>query len=318
MQPGPYTRGLAHGLDGVAVTLARHGHLEEATKLANRLVAEPFNPLAPWWESGAAGIAAAYLELAHLLQREDLMYHGLRAVDQLSKMISTGGPLPGYTAGLLSGWAGVALALLRCSQLVNTHQEELLALAATTLRREKEGCIWIRETFMGQHDGKLLPYLGQGSAAAGIAAKSLEQNGVTTSDFSQMLTGVHKALQPLLVANGGLLFGRSGLMTTLSILDSHSIILPEMAQQLSWYTVTTQHMKALPASIEDNVLFTLGEHYWRCSTDLGTGAAGYVLALHPDRRRLLSEVLLLPRFHEPDTECDKALGTRNPKGGEQA
>ena len=273
---GPFPRGLGDGVDGVAWALAELGEIDTTERLVDRFVAGPAaDPPAPvpWWRHGSAGRAPALAALGRCLGRDDLLRAARADADALVAAVRGPEAQPtGYRPGLCAGWSGIGLALLGLQDLV----PDAVPLAHAALEREllatevRGGCLLAR-------DGRaLLPYLGAGSAAAGLlAARLLAQPDLPepAREVQRLTVEAARACcaRPV-VSFAGLLTGRAGLLAVLDELSAgHDPMVAEHRRRLDWHTV------ALAGGTSG--LGVLGEYNLRCSADLATGAAGVLAAL---------------------------------------
>jgi len=283
---GPFPRGFGDGVDGVAWALAELGEVAAAERLVDRLVTGPAAPV-PWWRHGSAGRAPALAALGVRLGRDDLLHAARADADALVAAVRAPQVPTGYRPGLCAGWSGIGLALLA----LRDHVPDALPLAHTALEREllateiRGGCLLAR-------DGRaLLPYLGAGSAAAGLLAARL----LAEPDLPEYARGTtHRTVEAAraccarpVVSFAGLLTGRAGLLAVLDELSGGADpMVAEHRRRLDWHTV--------PLAGSPSGRGVLGEHNLRCSADLATGAAGVLTALAARPGRGLTALLGLP------------------------
>ncbi|WP_030527219.1 hypothetical protein [Phycicoccus jejuensis] len=304
--------GLADGADGIALCLARLGEREAARTLVGRWADR--ESASPWWSRGSAGRALAHAELAGLLDEPALVASALGLAADTLEAVEADVPPPGARAGLLDGWAGVGLALLRVAELVDRHAGDgvsprLRAAAALAMRRE---CAAVRAragAWLASDGNRVMPYLGTGSAALGLLAAALggrHEPGIPPSDSApdpaavtpgEAVTGVVRALELRSVAGAGLLHGRAGLLATLAVVAPDHPGVTLHRERLGWYTVPVSATSRREHPLAGDADLLLGEQNIRCSADLGSGSAGAVLVSDEDvvrMARTVTQVLALP------------------------
>jgi hypothetical protein len=287
---GPFPRGFGDGVDGVAWALAELGATDTAEQLVDRFVmgatATPPAPV-PWWRHGSAGRAPALAALGRRLGRDDLLRAAGADAAALVAAVRAPEVPTGYRPGLCAGWGGIGLALLGLRGLV----PDAVLLAHTALERElaatevRGGCLLAR-------DGRaLLPYLGAGSAAAGLLAARLLTEPDLPDDTREVQRRAAEAARACcarpVVSFAGLLTGRAGLLAVLDeITGGADPMVAEHRRRLDWHTV--------PLASSGSGRGVLGEHNLRCSADLATGAAGVLAALAARPGHQVSALLGLP------------------------
>ncbi|MBR7742510.1 hypothetical protein KC207_04310 [Phycicoccus sp. BSK3Z-2] len=304
--------GLGDGAEGVALCLSMLGEDDASRTVLERWADR--SGACPWWSRGAAGRAVALAELSARLDDPSLAATALGLATEVLEAVETDVPPPGHRAGLLDGWAGVGLALLRVAELTagappgpgadltgpggaplgpDGVAARLRAGARAALRRET-GAVRVSAGAWLTGDGRrVMPYLGTGSAALGLLAAALGEDG-----DPEAVRGVRLACSLRSVAGAGLLHGRAGLLATLTLLAPDDPVVATHRRRLAWYTVPAhatgrrEHPEAAEADL------VLGDQNMRCAADVGSGAAGVLLVADPDPRRAagaFSDLLCLPR-----------------------
>ena len=281
---GPSARlGLYDGLHGIAHVLHRLDHREEALKLVDRCLGEPWEQTGDDLSGGLAGIG---LSLAHLadvaddpalddaaLRATELVADRLGAVDDVAE--SSGGAHP--LAGLLHGSAGRALLFVRMFE--RTAEPALLDHAATALRQDLRRCV--RREGHGQlhvNEGwRTLPYLALGSAGIGLVLRRYLACR-HDDELADALAAIRDAACAPFYVQSGLFNGRAGMVLYLADScrasarkEAPAGVEPDLADQvrrLSWHALTHHGQLAFP-----------GDQLLRLSMDLATGSAGVLLAL---------------------------------------
>lgn len=257
--PGPpeqARRGLALGIDGVALTLALLGREDQAAVMIDRVgVALPRSES---WDEGASGCALALVELGSRLGRPDLLERGVAGLASVRAALDAGST---KAPGLRRGWAGVALALLRAAVFLPELDEVYRDDARAALELEVES--------LDRHHarpGMPRPDLSLGTGASALVTvvsrhpEPGERLLKVTRSWSAMIT----ADQPAAV---GLMHGLAG--HVLAAGSTHTVDATG-ADPGSWarsFFVRTSTGWSV-----------LGEARLRCSDDLATGTAGVIAA----------------------------------------
>ncbi|MEO9092905.1 MAG: hypothetical protein ABI249_04895 [Ornithinibacter sp.] len=322
----PYlTPGIADGAEGVALCLARIGELDAARTVIERWGGRPGT--LPWWARGTAGRAAAHCELARLLGDPSLTATALTLSTDALEAVERAVPPPGHCGGLLDGWAGVGLALLRVAEHLEAGFGAPEGATASRLRAGAHRALELESAAVKVRGGawmttdghRVMPYLGVGSAALGLlavalggragraghaAVPSVRSGPVVTAASADparldaVVDGVIGALRLSAVASSGLLHGRAGIVLALGCLAPDDPAVRLHQHRIGWHTlpVTTTSRRAHPLASDADLV--LGDQNLRAAADLGTGAAGVLLALDTDIRQASSralELLALPR-----------------------
>ncbi len=274
----PRVRGLADGLDGLALGLALLGDLEAATDLV--IGAPAATSPAPWWYSGRAGLALASAEIAHLTDDARLWNHAEEHVAQTVTALDAGNEVAGLRPGLFRGWSGVALALLRIAELAEDGAlaDTCLQAAARALRRERDHLVPAGTGLFGRDGGRLMPFLGVGSAAFGYAAaaQTVRPSGDSWVDE---VAQVASTMRVPVVLGSGITQGRAGNLLVLSAIAPGDPAVEAHRRRLAWHTLPGSATTTMTDHADAD--FALGEQNLRCSLDLATGSAGVLLATSP-------------------------------------
>ncbi|MFJ8040002.1 class III lanthionine synthetase LanKC [Kitasatospora sp. NPDC096147] len=271
--------GLYDGLHGAALTLHRLGHTEQALDA----VARAGRPTTPGLRAGLAGVGLALHQLA-LATGDGGLEDELRTV---TERLAAALDAPWTGAGLLTGPSGAAAYFLERYR----HQDDpaLLELAARALRADLAHCATSEEGAVNLKDGtRLLPYLGTGSGGIGLVLGRYLRHR-PDEEFATALDGILYAARAGFTLYGDLFAGRAGL---LALLTEHrdrpgtEELIERHVRRLSWHAVP--HGGGLA--------FT-GEQLYRLSTDLATGSAGVLLALHAAAGAPLALPGLSPAAH---------------------
>ncbi|WP_329421177.1 class III lanthionine synthetase LanKC [Streptomyces sp. NBC_01693] len=268
--------GLYEGLPGAALVLSLLGRAEQG-----RTVWERATSLAPATDSadlftGRAGTALAALRMARAdgaAPDPRLVDDALRTARDLDRLVRgeqvDGMRLPG-SAGLLRGLSGAALLLLELHTL--TGEDWLRRAARTALGREAGHLVTMDDGSLQVKDGQRhLLYLGQGSSGVALVSQ-LYTARYEDEELSALIPGVAQGCAMEFVREPGLFTGRAGLAAAAGQLDPVTRTGPGVlasVRNLAWHLVADGDRLLVPGS-------TLR----RFSADLGTGAAGLLLALH--------------------------------------
>ncbi|MYX85880.1 MULTISPECIES: lanthionine synthetase C family protein, partial [unclassified Streptomyces] len=203
-----------------------------------------------------------------------------RTASDLARL-ARGETVPGLTAppsaGLLRGLSGAALLHLELYEL--TGERHLLDSARDILHREAAHCVRMPGGSVQVKDGRRhLLYLDQGSGGFALVARAYLDHREDPL-LSGLLPGVRQGCVLEFVREPGLFTGRAGLTATAHALDTapadgpaRTAPAPDVlasVRNLTWHLVQ-----------RDDRLLVPGAGLRRFSTDLATGSAGLLLALH--------------------------------------
>ncbi|MCP2259035.1 Protein kinase domain-containing protein [Streptoalloteichus tenebrarius] len=267
-RPGFYT-----GLHGVAFTLDQLGRRAAALSVLDRAVELMSGGVpARGLFGGLAGIGLNLLHFGHATDDVVLRRSALVVADQLADQMvgadERGDPSP--RAGLAHGGAGIALFFLHCYR--DTLDTAFLDLAATALRADLARCrVGAGGALHVVEGGDALPSLHSGAAGIGLVLREFLRHR-HDERFAHALDRVRRTCRVQSVAFPGLFSGHAGLLATAAVLgDQPPLANPAVRahlRRLSWHAEFHRGRLAFP-----------GEQLFRLSTDLGTGAAGVLLAL---------------------------------------
>ncbi|MGR8010696.1 class III lanthionine synthetase LanKC [Streptomyces hypolithicus] len=288
--------GFYDGLAGTAWTLHRLGHPERALELADIVLGQPWDSIAPDLHSGLSGVGLALGSLAAATGESALHDAAVRCADLVAGSLKSGPE--SVRAGLLHGASGPALLFLRLYE--RTGDRGLLDLAADALRRDLARCVTSEGGALQVSEGwRTMPYLGAGSVGIGmviddfLARTGGREGRDEYDDFEQARHGILAAAQATFYAQPGLLRGAAGMVLHLSrtTTDSPGAGAASVRRQIS---ALGSHAMAYRGE-----LAFPGEQMMRLSMDLATGTAGCLLALAaaaPDSRAHLP---FLPPLQRP-------------------
>ncbi|WP_331770669.1 class III lanthionine synthetase LanKC (plasmid) [Embleya sp. NBC_00888] len=261
--------GFYDGLAGVAWTLDRLGHREQALELVDLILAQDRGTLARDLHSGLAGLGLALDALAASTGEHALQAHAFACAEELAERTRSE-PAP-TRAGLLYGATGSALLYLRLYERVG--ESSLLDAAAEALRRDLARCvIAVGGTLQVDEGRRTMPYLGAGSVGIGMVLDDYLAHRAD-AEFEAARGEIVRAAQARFYAQPGLFRGAAGMVLHLSrtTTEEPGIEPADIRRQidsLAW--------GALPYRGQ---LAFAGEQMMRLSMDLSTGTAGCLLAL---------------------------------------
>ncbi|MCM2392762.1 class III lanthionine synthetase LanKC [Streptomyces albipurpureus] len=272
-EPAPGTPiGFYDGLAGIAWTLRRLGHPEQAAELAQLIARQPVEGLTADLHGGYAGIALALDDLARTATGAEAVALAGTAdhCTALAARALLNGP-PSPRTGLLHGATGLALLFIR--RYETTGDPQLLDLAATALNRDLGRCRPGAEGALLVIDGKrTMPYLGAGSAGVALV---LDEYLIHRPD--EAFAAARQAMQPAFCSafyvQPGLFRGVAGLILQLTRTNVGD---PGLRQRVIRRHIELLGLHAMPYA---GGLAFPGEQLMRRSMDLATGTAGCLLAL---------------------------------------
>ncbi|MGB2571062.1 class III lanthionine synthetase LanKC [Micromonospora citrea] len=268
--------GLYDGLHGIAYVLDRLGHRDEALRLVDLCLEQPWTELGNDLTGGLPGIALNLSHFADLTGERRYADAARRAVDlvvgrlgDLDSVAELSGGRHPY-AGLMRGGAGVALMLLRTYE--RDRDPVLLDHAATALRQDLRRCVLREAGHLEVNEGwRTMPYLAEGSVGVGLVLDQYLRHR-SDDDLRARATQIRRCADFPFYAQPGLFAGRAGIVTYLAERGEHEAA-REQARLLSWHALPYRGLTAFP-----------GDQLLRLSMDLATGTAGVLSALaatHP-------------------------------------
>jgi tRNA A-37 threonylcarbamoyl transferase component Bud32 len=277
-KPATGTRlGLYDGLHGAAFALGELGYRQEALDILDIGLRENWEKLSSDLGGGLAGIGLNLLHFADETGEPALREAALRAAglvaDRLGEVPDddaptiSGGENP--YAGLMRGWSGQALLLLRAYD--DTGDTAFLDRAAVALRQDLRCCVFRENGSLEVNEGwRSMPYLGTGSTGVGLVLGDYLARR-HDDQFAEAFAGAERAARSRMYILPGLFNGRAGILYHRVRTSADPLTDPQVAKQirnLAWH--------ALPYG--DGMAFP-GNEMLRLSMDLATGTAGVLLAL---------------------------------------
>ncbi|MFY1622823.1 class III lanthionine synthetase LanKC [Micromonospora sp. WMMD735] len=267
--------GLFDGLHGVAYVLDLLGHRDEARRLLDRCLGEPWTELGNDLVGGLPGIALNLTHFATLTgedryeaaarQAVDLVVDRLGDVDSVAEV--SGGRHP--YAGLMRGGAGVALMLL------HRHEREpdarLLDHAETALRQDLRRCVRRDDGHLEVNEGwRTMPYLAEGSVGVGLVLDRYLRHRPDEA-LREQADAIRRCADFPFYAQSGLFAGRAGIVAYLAARGEYDVA-HDQARLLGWHALPYAGGTAFP-----------GDQLLRLSMDLATGTAGVLAAVAASR-----------------------------------
>ncbi|MEU6237058.1 class III lanthionine synthetase LanKC [Kitasatospora sp. NPDC047058] len=259
--------GLYDGLHGAALALDRAGRAEEALDVLARAreLTRHRRRLGVFGADLAGGLAGIGLNLLHFADRHADPGLAEEALAIGEEFAAPGGPPLGRgRVGLLHGGSGVALFLVRLHE--HTGDPRWLDLAGGAVARDLASSRLDEKGLLLTQDNQSTAYLGSGSAGAAIAVRALLRHRADPR-LAEAAGQLDRACAAEFFLMPGLFEGRAGLICSLAA-AGHPQLQPQV-DRLAWHLVRHQDRAAVP-----------GRQLYRLSTDLATGSAGVLLALH--------------------------------------
>ncbi|MFD0275051.1 class III lanthionine synthetase LanKC [Kitasatospora sp. NPDC127111] len=259
--------GLYDGLHGAALALDQVGRAEEARDVLDRAreLTRHRRRLGVFGADLSGGLAGIGLNLLHFADRHADPALAEEALAIGEEFAAPGGPPLGKgRVGLLHGGSGVALFLVRLHE--HTGDPRWLDLAGGALARDLASSRLDEKGLLLTQDNQSTAYLGSGSAGAAIAVRALLRHR-PDARLAEAVEQLDRACAAEFFLMPGLFEGRAGLICSLAAGD-HPQLRPQV-ERLAWHLVRHRDRAAVP-----------GRQLYRLSTDLATGSAGVLLALH--------------------------------------
>jgi hypothetical protein len=288
--PGTGPAGLYDGLAGVSWALRNLGRVADADELLDASLARRPETVGVKLFDGLAGIGLVALdayrrtgspaygaaatriveEVRATVERGRLALP--QAVESVTEEAAVGNAVEGFSAGLLYGWSGLALLLVRAYEVWG--EESLLAAAVTALRHDLVRCELTPDGTLEVLQGsRVLPYVATGGAGIALVL-DLVLGHVEEADLRTALVPLATPAASAICVCGGLFNGRAGLVWTLH----------ELRSRLPWDDIDERIRRGVAAldllAVEtDSGLVFPGEQNLRLSMDLATGSAGVLRVL---------------------------------------
>ncbi|WP_018218339.1 class III lanthionine synthetase LanKC [Salinispora vitiensis] len=270
--------GFCDGLSGIAYVLGNFGHEDEARALLERTRSMVPAMRDVTLFSGLAGLGLTYLHFAAVDEALRIADRLIAALDDpqaqgIDAVAGQARQSAGSRAGLLRGWSGVGLYFLHLHE--RTGDSRFLDHAVQAVRRDLASCrSHVDGSLQVDGDFRLLPYLEIGSAGIALVAAEIDHRRPDPA-MRAAVDALSLACMPEFVIEPQLFNGRAGLLATLRRLsrrhpDNHrlSTAVRRHLERLGWHAITYEGHLAFP-----------GDQGRRLSMDVATGSAGVLLAL---------------------------------------
>lgn len=271
--------GLYSGAAGIAYLLDELGWAEDAAGVLDRHGAGPDAPVGADLFGGLAGMGLARLDRARRHGEAESRQAALGIADRIADGLG-GAPRPAGTTtlsgvGLLRGWSGVALFLLRLAE--DVADRDLVSLAIRAVHRDLDRCVPTRDgsLHVDEPGRRTLAYLDGGSAGIALAIDELLDHRPDERCL-QELPLLLRACLPQFMFQGNLGRGRAGLLATLARTTGRAALPAAVHLQAIERHLGRLDWHAVP--YRGNVAF-VGDQNLRISMDLETGGAGVLLAV---------------------------------------
>lgn len=272
--------GLVDGLSGIALSLDRLDRSRTASRLWARVESAPLETLGASLSDGLPGVGLALLERIRFSDEDRLMGRVNQVTSELLDRLRYGRARRG--PGVLRGGAGAALFLLHVYEL--TGDEDLLPAVEHALRSDLALLGWPGIAQPGRSDlWRTRPSLAGGSA--GVAVVLHEAMDYFDAPWMfKAREAIARACDLHITSHPGLFHGWAGTLVALQYLRARTWD-PASDRRAA---VRDQLDRFSHPAVYGRIPF-LGVDPERSSADLGTGAAGVLLAfdlLIDDRERM--------------------------------
>ncbi|GKQ39448.1 class III lanthionine synthetase LanKC [Streptomyces sp. A012304] len=288
LRSGPLPRlGFYDGMAGICHVLYKMGHSDTALDVYDRIVEESRSLPGTKLYDGLSGIGLTSLDFYRRTGNHSYLDHAVQTGATVEKAIEAGalalGPrtLPAdaaprngrgnsadnFTGGLLYGWSGPALFMVRLYEV--TRDDRWLRAGLAAAHRDLDGCEPLGDgTLQVRNGSRVLPYLATGSAGVALVGDLL-LNHRHDDRLAESFESLSRACALEFCIGGGLFNGRAGLTGALR----------QIARRLDWPDLETRvdhgvQALNLHALSDEHGLVFAGEQNLRASTDLATGSAG--------------------------------------------
>ncbi|MGG7572797.1 class III lanthionine synthetase LanKC [Streptomyces sirii] len=275
--------GFYDGLHGLAYVLRELGENEAALGALDRAADRLPVRHCPSLYRGLSGVGLNLLHFADALDDDALRRQALGLADRVTERLTAARREPverkrrrgsTHAGGLMYGWSGPALFLLRAHQ--STGDPALLDEALRAVHRDLDRCAPGPQDTLHVDEGfRLLPYLDNGSAGIALVAAELLRHR-DDARLREALPGLLRACSSDFTIESGLWGGRAGLIGALATLREHVPLPPATAERHLRRHLTNLHQHAM--TLNGATVFPCDGRA-RISMDVATGGAGVLLAL---------------------------------------
>jgi hypothetical protein len=272
--------GLFDGRSGIACVLAERGRTEDALALLLGIAEEDWDELGPSLGNGIAGIGLSMLGAYEHFGEAKFLEGALRAADDAGRALAARQPLvvgdpDGVPAGLLWGWTGLALFLAALHGVDGSPRFSNMAREAMAVELEECTRAVDDMLLLEVPDGRLMPYLGVGSAGIGIVL-SVAPGIAAQQNPADLLGRIGEATAARPCYNGGLFRGSAGLLAGATAIDSS---LGKHGRH-EYRNAALDNLTLYLMQDSEGKIYAPGDFAYRLSADLASGAAGVLCALN--------------------------------------
>ncbi|WP_051450291.1 class III lanthionine synthetase LanKC [Actinospica robiniae] len=215
--------GLYGGALGIAVTLDVLGRADTADLLLEQALDERWQRIGPDLHDGLAGFGLGLTHFAARTGDAALLAAALEAGRLAAELLAQDAArdrrpeAPQRRAGLMHGASGPALLFVRLFE--QTGDADWLTRAGAALRLDLARCVRNADGSLRVDEGwRALPYLADGSAGIGLAARRLLAHR-EEADLAAAVADIDRASNSRFYAQAGLFHGRAGLVLALAAAD---------------------------------------------------------------------------------------------------
>ncbi|MFJ9033063.1 class III lanthionine synthetase LanKC [Streptomyces sp. NPDC102274] len=283
--------GLYDGMAGISHVLYNLGRTEAACALYDRSADGSEGLSGTKLFDGLSGIGLVGLSFYRRTGKTRYREHAVRAAVEVERAIESGvfaasavpvgsvrrerrgNSIDNFSGGLLYGWSGLALFMVRMFEA--TGEDRWLGAALTAVHRDLDQCETLSDgTMQVKNQARVLPYLATGSAGVALVC-DLVLNHVDDDRLRRAVTPLSLACADDLCVCGGLFNGRAGLVGALRQV-AHRLDWPDVDERID---AGVRGLNLYALSDEYGLIFP-GEQNLRASTDLATGSAGVLRLLN--------------------------------------
>ncbi|WKX13864.1 class III lanthionine synthetase LanKC [Streptomyces sp. NL15-2K] len=279
--------GLYDGAAGICRVLHRMGRADTAFGIYDKVAEESAGLSGTKLFDGLSGIGLTSLDFYRRSAEPRFLDHAVRAAAVVEEAVDSGrfavgagslsadsllrdrngNAVENFWGGLLYGWSGLALFMIRVYEV--TGEERWRRAAVAALHRDLDECEAMPDgTLQVKNGARVLPYLATGSAGVAVVGDLLLHH-VSDERIEGALPDLSLACVTEFSIGAGLFNGRTGLIGALHQVK-HRLDWPDVDKRVD-EGVASLNLHAL--SDEFGLIFP-GEQNLRASSDLGTGSAG--------------------------------------------
>ncbi|MFF2176734.1 class III lanthionine synthetase LanKC [Lysinibacillus sp. NPDC058147] len=276
--------GLFNGLSGITTVLFDIGYKEKAINILKNIQLDEINHTDLTLYSGLSGIGLNYLSFYSITEEIDFLEKSKKIGNILIDAYKNNGAISvldpfAMPHGLLNGWTGISLFILQLG--IVCKDDYLLNISKEILEKELNENIQIDEdldlaqifdTSIGK--GRLVPYLGEGSAGVALALMEFNKQfpDFIKDEKLKLLHQLTNVAELFCTYAAGILRGAGGM-----------IILSNAKESYGYSKESLDHSVGMLKNYllyeTDKGIISPGDYGYRCSLDFQTGNSGILLAL---------------------------------------